>query len=467
MKVGFLNPQGNFDNEDSYLTEHPDFGGQLIYVKELAKSLSKLGVQVDIITRQIKDKEWPEFEDKLAYYEGFENVRIVRIPFGGDKFLNKENLWYHIDEFTDNIIKFYDKEGLPDYFTTHYADGGYSGYLLKMKTGIPFTFTGHSLGAQKMDKMKIDTDNFLKYDKTYHFSKRIAAERISMKYSTKIITSTDQERKEQYSHSLYSGAIDANKLDKFEIIPPGVNIDIFNDKDKIKDSTKRYIDDIVGDNTKPFIILSSRLDAKKNHIAMIKAYAGNEELQKRANLGFFLRNIKDPYNLEKIPEKEREILKPIIKIIKEKNLEDKIFFFDFRSQKELADAYRYFSGLNSVFSLTAFYEPFGLAPIEAAACGLAIVATKNGGPAEIFNEETGVLVDPENERDIAKGCLNALDNIEILKLNVKKLVYDKYTWDKTAEKYYEVLKSMKDVDKEIKEEKLDAKKVIIEYLSKK
>ena len=76
-------------------------------------------------------------------------------------------------------------------------------------------------------------------------------------------------------------------------------------------------------------------------------------------------------------------------------------------------------------------------------------------------------MDPENERDIAKGCLNALDNIEILKLNVKKLVYDKYTWDKTAEKYYEVLKSMKDVDKEIKEEKLDAKKVIIEYLSKK
>jgi sucrose-phosphate synthase len=318
-----------------------------------------------------------------------------------------------------------------------------------------------------MDKMKIDTDNFLKYDKTYHFSKRIAAERISMKYSTKIITSTDQERKEQYSHSLYSGAIDANKLDKFEIIPPGVNIDIFNDKDKIKDSTKRYIDDIVGDNTKPFIILSSRLDAKKNHIAMIKAYAGNEELQKRANLGFFLRNIKDPYNLEKIPEKEREILKPIIKIIKEKNLEDKIFFFDFRSQKELADAYRYFSGLNSVFSLTAFYEPFGLAPIEAAACGLAIVATKNGGPAEIFKEKTGVLVDPEDKKDIAKGCLKALDNIENLKSNVKKLVYDKYTWDKTAEKYYEVLKNMKDVDKEIKEEKLDAKKIIIEYLSKK
>jgi sucrose-phosphate synthase len=467
MKVGFLNPQGNFDNNDSYLTEHPDFGGQLIYVKELAKSMSKLDVQVDIITRQVIDNDWPEFEDKLAYYDGFENVRIVRIPFSGKEFLNKEELWNHLEEYVENILDFYKEEGLPDYFTTHYADGGYSGYLLKKKTGVPFTFTGHSLGAQKMDKMKIDLDNFLEYDKTYHFSKRISAERISMKYSDKIITSTDQERKEQYSHDLYSGAVDVNNLNKFEIIPPGVNIDIFNDKDAINDSTKKYIDKIIENNENPFIILSSRLDAKKNHIAMIKAYAENKDLQEKANLGFFLRNIKNPYELENIPEKEKNILTPIIRLIKENKLEDKVFFFDFRSQKELADAYRYFSKLNSIFSLTAFYEPFGLAPIEAAACGLGIVATKNGGPAEIFDEKTGVLVDPEDTKDIAKGCLKALDNIANLKTNAKKLVYQKYTWDKTAEKYYEVLKKMTPQKQDIKAEELDAKKIIIEYLSKK
>jgi sucrose-phosphate synthase len=199
---------------------------------------------------------------------------------------------------------------------------------------------------------------------------------------------------------------------------------------------------------------------------MIKAYAESKELKEKANLGFFLRNIENPYDLEKIPEKEKNILTPIIKIIKENKLEDKIFFFDFRSQKELADAYRYFSNMNSVFSLTAFYEPFGLAPIEAAACGLAIVATKNGGPAEIFDENTGVLVDPEDEKDISKGCLKALNNIESLKLNAKKLVQQKYTWDKTAEKYYEVLKKMKDVG-DLKDEELDAKNIIIDYLPKK
>jgi sucrose-phosphate synthase len=35
MRIAFLNPQGNFDPGDSYWTEHPDFGCQLVYVKQL------------------------------------------------------------------------------------------------------------------------------------------------------------------------------------------------------------------------------------------------------------------------------------------------------------------------------------------------------------------------------------------------------------------------------------------------
>lgn len=51
--VAFFNPQGNFDKNDSHLTEHPDFGGQLVYVKELAKAMGELGIKVDIITRRV------------------------------------------------------------------------------------------------------------------------------------------------------------------------------------------------------------------------------------------------------------------------------------------------------------------------------------------------------------------------------------------------------------------------------
>ncbi len=36
MHLAFLNPQGNFDPQDRYWTQHPDFGGQLVYVKQVA-----------------------------------------------------------------------------------------------------------------------------------------------------------------------------------------------------------------------------------------------------------------------------------------------------------------------------------------------------------------------------------------------------------------------------------------------
>ena len=55
MHIVFLNPQGNFDPKDSYLTEHPDFGGQLVYVKEVAQAMVDLGHRVDIVTRRIRD----------------------------------------------------------------------------------------------------------------------------------------------------------------------------------------------------------------------------------------------------------------------------------------------------------------------------------------------------------------------------------------------------------------------------
>ena len=105
MHIIFLNPQGNFDQNDSHWTEHPDFGGQLVYVKEVCIALAEMGHKVDIITRLVDDPDWPEFAKEIDHYSGYEdNLRIVRIPCGGPKFLNKELLWEHLDEFTDNIL---------------------------------------------------------------------------------------------------------------------------------------------------------------------------------------------------------------------------------------------------------------------------------------------------------------------------------------------------------------------------
>ncbi|MFQ5582695.1 MAG: glycosyltransferase [Mariprofundaceae bacterium] len=441
MRVAFLNPQGNFDQEDSHLTEHPDFGGQLIYVKEVCMAMSRMGVRVDIITRRIDDPDWPEFSDPIAYYEEYEdNLRIVRIDCGGPEFLNKERLWPHLDEFTDNILSFYG-DALPDFATGHYGDGGYCGVLLKNKAGIGFTFTGHSLGAQKLDKLGMNHENFDEIDTHYHFSKRITAERLSMEHASTIITSTAQERFEQYSHPLYEGAVDVHDDDKFSVIPPGVNTRVFTaDTSLEEEAVHKAVAEQLPD-ARPAIVMASRFEEKKNHIGVLRAYALTKALQDKADLVIFIRGIEDPYaGIEGLPEDTIRVLEPMLALIEHAGLRDKVHFINVESQRALAATYRYFARNASVFVLASFYEPFGLAPIEAAACGLAVVATKNGGPTDIFEDGSGILIDPADEASIAEGLLKGLNEQEKYAKLSQKRVREKYTWDKTAEAYLNVIR---------------------------
>jgi glycosyltransferase involved in cell wall biosynthesis len=52
-------------------------------------------------------------------------------------------------------------------------------------------------------------------------------------------------------------------------------------------------------------------------------------------------------------------------------------------------------------------EPFGLATLEALACGRSVVATRVGGPPEFVPTGAGVLVDPENEDALAEALAAA------------------------------------------------------------
>ncbi len=80
VRIAFLNPQGNFDPHNSYLASHPDFGGQLVYVREVARTLGKMGHRADILTRRIVDPEWPEFAADTEVYPDHENVRTPARP---------------------------------------------------------------------------------------------------------------------------------------------------------------------------------------------------------------------------------------------------------------------------------------------------------------------------------------------------------------------------------------------------
>ena len=457
-RVAFLNPQGNFDPDDSYWTEHPDFGGQLVYVKEIAIAMAKeFNIEVDILTRQIQDDDWPEFSARYDNYPESNKVNIVRLPFGGDEFLEKEKLWPYLKDYVEEIQKYYEEIGeKPDIVTTHYGDGGLAGAMLEDETGIPYTFTAHSLGAQKMDKLNVDESNLEEMLARYNFHLRIAAERISMNNSATNFVSTSQEKDSQYSHRAYAETVDLDDNRDFAVVPPGVNTDIFNpdtgpEDEKIESKFEKMLIRDIDEERREFpgVIAASRLDPKKNHLGLLNAFAGDAELQSRINLVITLRGIDNPFDdYSNASGDEKEILDEIMEIIEKNDLKGKVTMFSLNSQQELASIYRVLAERESVFALTAFYEPFGLAPIEAMASGLPVVATENGGPEEIMNDgkkQYGVLVDPEDPEDIAQGILEVYlgaEGWEYYHEAGLERVKTTYTWEKTAEGYLSRIKEI-------------------------
>jgi glycosyltransferase involved in cell wall biosynthesis len=55
------------------------------------------------------------------------------------------------------------------------------------------------------------------------------------------------------------------------------------------------------------------------------------------------------------------------------------------------------------FILPSRNEPFGIALIEAMACGLPVISTKSGGPEQILKENRGILIQPDKPKQLAKA----------------------------------------------------------------
>jgi sucrose-phosphate synthase len=458
MHLAFVNPQGNFDPADSYWTAHPDFGGQLVYVKEVALALGAQGHRVDILTRQIIDLQWPPFAEAEDAYADAPNVRILRFPCGPETFLAKEALWPYLAEWCANIAAFYQRQGAwPDLFTGHYADGGVAAALLQEHGGVPFTFTGHSLGAQKLDRLleaKASVDPaerqavLAELDLRYHFGTRIAAERTAMNWAGAIITNSGQERQEQYCHPAYAGAVRVDDDSRFAVIPPGVNLKIFDKdarsprEDAIRATVQqRWERDIAPARQHlPAIIASMRLDPKKKHLGLIKAFAASDELRAAANVVLIIRGSDDPLrDMSGLNDEERALLEAVRDEVERANLWDSVSAFSLAGQDAIAALYRWASGLGSVFCLPALYEPFGLAVVEAMAAGLPVVATSFGGPQEISaGEQACLLADPTDPQQLAQQLLCLVSDTSLWQQYHEAgytRVLERYTWDRTAAGY--------------------------------
>jgi glycosyltransferase involved in cell wall biosynthesis len=89
-----------------------------------------------------------------------------------------------------------------------------------------------------------------------------------------------------------------------------------------------------------------------------------------------------------------------------------------------------------VVACAPWYEPFGLTPLEAMACGVPVVAYAVGGLAEsVIDGVTGTLVPPRDVRHLA-AALRAVLGDEVRRMSYASAAVDRvrsrYTWERTA-----------------------------------
>jgi glycosyltransferase involved in cell wall biosynthesis len=96
-----------------------------------------------------------------------------------------------------------------------------------------------------------------------------------------------------------------------------------------------------------------------------------------------------------------------------------------------------------IFILPSYREAFGVAYLEAMACGLLAIGVRGQGPAAfIRNDETGLLVEPNDVGDLATCLQKVIENPAEMQAIAKAghdFVRSEFTWQRHAEKMESVL----------------------------
>jgi glycosyltransferase involved in cell wall biosynthesis len=213
------------------------------------------------------------------------------------------------------------------------------------------------------------------------------------------------------SKSLKTTALKTNEDQRIDVIPNGIESDIFKRQDRAGAEHKG----------KSFqLITVSRLIERKGiqHVLHALAKLKNKDISLLiVGTGNY--------------EKQLKIL------CDQLSLNEIVTFYGYCPREALPKLL----STGDAFILPSLAESFGMVFIEAMACGLPIIAGRVGGVPDFVHPENGILVDPENIDEIKDAILNLKNDRSMreamTKANRIKAVQD-YNWKNVAEKYLDI-----------------------------
>ncbi len=363
----------------------PDTGGQVVYVLELAKCFSRFGLHIDLVTRR--------FEDQPEYEEVNEGFRIWRIPFGGKKFIPKEDMHDHVSNFVTNILAAIRKQNIQyDIVYSHYWDAGWSGQKIADELDITHIHTPHSLGWWKKFNMGNEMSDD-QMEKKYRFEERIRKEFLIYQSCDKIIATTNKQLEILLEHYDVSNR-------HAMVIPAGIDENRYSpmQKEAIEKLRSKY------GLKEHDVLVVGRMAANKGYDLIIQSLKSLLELVPDARLIAGIGSNESDQDHKGIME--------LKELADQLGVSNNIVWEQYIPDDDLPNFYR----MAEVFALPSRYEPFGMVAIEAMACGTPTITTIHGGLAELIDFGTQALyADPNHPTEF--GTLMALP---MLYPNLKK-----------------------------------------------
>lgn len=344
-----------------------DSGGQNVYVAHLARQLGKSGYPVDVFTR--RDKAL--LPDVVPFAP---NVRVVHVPAGPAVQVPKEQLLPYMPAFGDFMVDFMRRDAIGyDVLHANFFMSGVAALRARAALGIPLVMTFHALGKVRRLHQG-SADGFP--DSRFEIEDQLVRE------ADCVVAECPQDLDDLVA--LYGA--DPGHI---ETVPCGFDDEEFAPVERVAARAA------LGWEPDVFTVLQlGRLVPRKGIDNVIRALGClRRQTGTRARLYIVGGNAEQP-SAQATPEIGR-----LQGVAEEAGVADAVTFVGRRGREQL----RQFYGASDVFVTTPWYEPFGITPVEAMACGVAVVGANVGGiRSTVVDGETGFLVPPHAPEALAE-----------------------------------------------------------------
>jgi glycosyltransferase involved in cell wall biosynthesis len=382
-----------------------DAGGQNVHVAALADALAARGHDVAVYTRA----DSPDLPERIVTASG---VVVEHVVAGPRTYVAKDDLLPHMGAFADGLARRWSQDR-PDVVHAHFWMSGMTSIRAAALSDVPVVATFHALGTVKQRWQKADDTSP---------AERIATERGIARSADRIIATCRDEVAELRAMGVPTAHVD--------VIPCGVDTSLFRPASTVDPAVAAGHPQHRPDRPRRLLVLG-RLVPRKGIEDAIRALAPIPGAELLVVGGPAAADLDDD------PEVAR-----LRRVAAATGVADRVTFAGHVARPALPGVIR----SCDVVLAVPWYEPFGIVPIEAMACGVPVVATAVGGMLDtVVDGVTGLLVEPGAPDRIAAAARALLaDDHERLAMGRRgaERVRALYTWKRIAaqtERSYETV----------------------------